>query len=282
MFSLQTKKPVSHRRYWQMTGFTLIELLVVIAIIAILAAMLLPSLSKAKVSAQSTACENNLKQLDLAWTIYAGDNQNRMPGNWPAEATSWIDGAIGDVSTPAGVTNPLPITKGLLFPYCPNIAVYKCPGNVSGSGIESGPLRNVSPIRNYSIEGRMGAGHPPATADDTTYILTAAFPLYDKVTEVMWPSPTMAITFVDESINTIDDGYFAVQAATTEWQNSPTGRHNRGAPFGFADGHAEFWKWQVLNGEQMLDAPVINRGVSSLSDLKRVQNAVFLPKPPAP
>ncbi len=259
------------------TAFTLIELLVVIAIIAILAAMLLPGLSRAKMQGLSTSCMNNIKQLDLAWLSYASDNQNKMPPNWVSAANAWIDGAIGDVSTPQGVTNLQPILKGLLYSFCPNYNIYHCPANTIGSVLDPS-LRNVVPIRNYSIEGRMGGAHDPS--DDTTYVLTAEYPEYSKMDQVMWPAPSQAINFVDESCNTIDDGYFAMQTVTTMWQNSPTARHLKGTQFGFADGHAEHWTWQVLSTEQDLNASVTAvHGQNTESDLIRVQNAVFLRQP---
>jgi prepilin-type N-terminal cleavage/methylation domain-containing protein/prepilin-type processing-associated H-X9-DG protein len=259
-------------------GFTLIELLVVIAIIAILAAMLLPGLSRAKMQGLSTSCMNNIKQLDLAWLSYAPDYQYKMPPNWVRAVDAWIDGDIGDVSTPQGVTNLQPIVKGLLYPYCPNYHIYQCPANIEGSILDT-QLPRVVMIRNYSIEGRMGGANDPESPSGTSGILGTAYPEYSKLDQVMWPAPTQAINFVDESCNTIDDGFFAIQTSTTEWQNSPTGRHLKGTQFGFADGHAEHWTWRTLTGEQHLNAPVISSGVSTESDLIRVQNAVFLPKP---
>src|ERR1039458_4719242 len=120
-------------------GFTLIELLVVIAIIAILAALLLPALAKAKQRAQATQCMSNMKQLQLAWNMYCGDNKDKTPlvdVNWNTATLAgsadmhgfWCSGTMSDyancISTPT-------LTNGLLYPYVSTIMIYKCPADTS-------------------------------------------------------------------------------------------------------------------------------------------------------
>jgi prepilin-type N-terminal cleavage/methylation domain-containing protein/prepilin-type processing-associated H-X9-DG protein len=269
----------SRGRKWISTarrrGFTLIELLVVIAIIAILAALLLPALSKAKLKAQSASCVSNLHQLSAAWIMYGGDYAEIMVPNYLASALAWIDGTGGSVFSLPGATNILELKKGLLYPYNPNVAVYQCPSAIAGPSA----IPKVRVCRNYSLEGRMGGAGPVEAAryrvSDTTWVLGSAYPQYKKMTEIAQPSPAEAMTFLDESIETLDDGYFAVNwdHNPMNWQNSPTVRHGQSGVFAFADGHAERWRWRVLNKDQGLEAAYAGPP-NTMVDFRRMQRAV--------
>src|SRR5690606_25647998 len=111
-------------------------------------------------------------------------------------------------------------------------------------------------IRHYSMQGRMGGADANDArlygAADTSWVLGARYAQYKRESEIANPGPSEAMVFLDESKETVDDGYFAVKAPREAggqniWQNSPTARHNKGAGFSFADGHAEIWRWVVLN-----------------------------------
>ncbi len=234
-------------------AFTLIELLVVIAIVAILAALLLPILARAKAQSQQTTCLNNHKQLSLAWVMYFTDNKGLLIANpelWignlytdPTGFSSygWAFGFMQDGGANDGPglastgTNPISITGGGLFAYTGDIKVYRCPSDTTPS----------TRLRSYSMSYQMNGGNH--LSNKAPPYFDPGFPINVKDTDIQRPPPALAFVFIDESPITLFGCSYSVDVPDRVWDQFPALWHGNGDNLSFADGHTEHCQWLEAN-----------------------------------
>lgn len=251
----------------------------VIAIIAILAALLLPALTAAKIRAQSLACENNLYQLELCLHLYVTDNHDYFvpnnsiaaagsPGMSLSSGLSWLP----DLNAVTEI-DPSNIINGLLFQYNRSLAIYHCPADYSNLQTPGGQPWPHLRWRSYNMSQSIN-GDPAA---DPMYF--PIIPAWTKYTAVRQPDLAHLFVFIDESSATIEDAEFGNPPIGSifpdnQWWDMPSDRHMQGANLSFANGHVDHWKWAV---PKIFHGWIQSVPPAEMPDFRRVQNAMKQP-----
>jgi len=259
-------------------AFTLVELLVVISIIALLLAILLPALSRAKAKAQEVACLSNLKQLQTCAKLYSLNHDGVLPPNryvYNINTQAPSLGFSNDLTWCAGLapfdTTTENIERGLLFPYNESTDIYRCPSDKSRVRTPEGESLHLRRTRSYNLSQSInGLPYP----DKTLFP-----PSFAKESEIDEPKPSELLFFVGVHEDSILDSHFGIPPRGSifakeplRWWDLPAGRHSQGGNFSFADGHVEHWRWAIPKIFTELGQFVRQDG--ELQDFLRVQRGV--------
>lgn len=241
------------------------ELLVVVVVIAILAALLLPVLSRAKARALGFQCLNNNRQLMVAWRMYVEDSHDRLPSA-KGGPYAWMTGNLDyNPNNPSNWDPTVDIMKSPLWPGCGrNTTIFKCPSDTSTVTVAGKNLPRVRSISMLNWVGGRGntAGNPDTMGWSNTKLGTTSgeYRVYYRMPDMQTPGPAQVFVFVEEPMDRINDGFFVTDMltyprTTDDICDFPAQYHNSGANFSFGDGHCQAKKWTT---SLLLAAPAAN------------------------
>jgi prepilin-type N-terminal cleavage/methylation domain-containing protein/prepilin-type processing-associated H-X9-DG protein len=279
------------------TGFTLIELLVVIAVVAVLIAILIPAASVARERGQRAVCQSNLRQLTLAWTLYADEHNGRLAsgaafglrGGGPGRnrLNGWVGDAFWHPKTRAALErNP---NKGALWPYIRNVDIYRCPRGLARHAVT---YCTVCAANGEPVEG---TAVPDSLSFDLTWVgirVGSTVLRLTHLTDIISPGASQRAVFMDKG-ETPGSNDFYVHYLHPWWffSSPPPIRHAGGITLSMADGHVEYWRWKgretvqdmprdrVPDGDrfsEVLDKEYYEpQTPDGLADLQRLQTATW-------
>jgi prepilin-type processing-associated H-X9-DG protein len=242
----------SQRKRATKQGFTLVELFVVIGTIAIMAGMLLPGLAKSRIKPQKIRCLDNVRQLNLAFQMYAADNGgNMVPNNDGHTDAAWAEGFLWNRTSETNLAILNDPRVSLFAPYIPvseETNIYQCPSDdIEGTHTPGPPPPR---IRSYALNSYMGwQGAPYHNQGDPT----VPYRLFKRLSQITGQtknskqtlSPSEAFTFQDVQPSSICSPCFGMFFDHNSWYHFPATFHNESSSIGFADGHVESHRWRM-------------------------------------
>jgi len=241
-------------------GFTLIELLVVIAVIALLLALLFPALRSAREQGQRVVCLNNLKQLTLAWLVYAEEHDGKIVSvvshdYWiregDIERQGQVEGWLGQAfyfpeSRSALIENP---DKGAMWPYLKNVDVYRCPRGLAHHPVTYTPVISAN---GDNVEGTYKQVALNWVKTNIGKRVGSTVLKLTRLTDIISPGAGQRAVFIDMGQTPMDnDFYVHYLYPMWKWHSVPPIRHKDGVTISMADGHAEYWKWKGIETVNM-------------------------------